>query len=202
MSNQPAHTADAAATAVLEPLAGDRARIERIVARLDTSDDPTERADLAAELSRSVSRYEDTVEQVLAAHPRGEGVRQLEQGRGQLRDVLSVIHERTMHMDPRNVHAGDPDGFERALDEAATSLRRHLDAEDACLRRLVRTATRDEQEAIGKQVRKAVKTASERPHPPRTTLGRIVSNLNVKLDHTLEDVANPRHPGADTIDGR
>ncbi len=47
------------------------------------------------------------------------------------------------------MHAGDPDGFERALDEAVTSLRRHLDAEDACLHHLVRTAAGGEREAIG-----------------------------------------------------
>jgi len=25
--------------------------------------------------------------------------------------------------------------------------------------------------------------------------------LNVKLDHTVEDVATPHHPGSETIDG-
>jgi hypothetical protein len=32
-------------------------------------------------------------------------------------------------------------------------------------------------------------------------VGRFISNAHVKLDHTFEDVATPRHPGADTING-
>jgi hypothetical protein len=44
------------------PLQEERLRIDRIVSRLDVTDDLTERADLASELVRSVSRYEDTIE--------------------------------------------------------------------------------------------------------------------------------------------
>lgn len=152
MPDQPLHTGGVTRTPVLEPLAEDRARIERIVARLEVTDDRTERADLAAELSRPASRYEHTVEHVLADHPQADGAPRLEPQREDLRDALSMVGS-----------AGEED---RA--------------------------------AIGEQVRKAMKTASERPHPPLTSVGRIVS----KLDHTPEDVANPRHTGADTIEGR
>lgn len=191
-------------TPTLEPLRADRSRIERIVARLEAADEPTERADLASELSRSASRYEHTVEQVLALHPQGTDQEQstLEDGRRRVRDALTIIHERTMHTDPRNVHTGDPDGFERAIEASITALKAHLSLEDACLRRLVQASSAAERDDIAGEVRRAARTASERPHPPRTAVGRMVSNLNVKLDHTLEDVANPRHPGADTIEGR
>ena len=46
--------------------------IDRIADRLDVTDDLTERADLASELVRSVSRYEDTLERVL--FPRMDGL--------------------------------------------------------------------------------------------------------------------------------
>jgi hypothetical protein len=196
VANQPA-------TAVLEPLEEDRARIERTVGRLSVTNDPTERADLASELSRSISRYEDAVEQVLAAYPQGGEAARASLGRSReaLRDALSVIHERTMHIDARNAHAGDPEGFERAVDQAVETVTRHLVAEDACVRQVVETAGPEERGAVAKLVRKAMRTASERPHPPRTPVGRLASNLHVKLDHALEDVSSPRHPGAETIDG-
>ena len=56
----------------LGPLHDERLRINRIVDRLDLTDDLTERADLASELVRSVSRYEDTLERTL--FPRIDGL--------------------------------------------------------------------------------------------------------------------------------
>ena len=47
------------------PLREERSRIDRIVSRLDVTNDPTERADLAGELVGSVSRYEDTLERAV-----------------------------------------------------------------------------------------------------------------------------------------
>lgn len=52
----------------LGPLRAERARIDRILTRLDETDDLTERADLSSELVRSTSRYEDTLER--AVYPR------------------------------------------------------------------------------------------------------------------------------------
>ena len=45
----------------------ERARIERIISRLDVTADLIERADLGSELVRAVSRYEDTFERALLA---------------------------------------------------------------------------------------------------------------------------------------
>ena len=49
----------------------DRRRIDRIVERLDVTEDLVERADLGSELVQAVSRYEDTFERTV--RPRLEG---------------------------------------------------------------------------------------------------------------------------------
>ncbi len=59
----------------------------------------------------------------------------------------------------------------------------------------------DALKALSEEVTHAFRTASERPRPPRTAVGRFLSNAHVKLDHTFEDVATPQHPGADTLKG-
>ena len=59
----------------------------------------------------------------------------------------------------------------------------------------------EEREQLVDEVVHAFRSASERPRPPRTAVGRFLSNAHVKLDHTLEDVATPQHPGADTLHG-
>ena len=56
---------DTDASLVFGPLHDERLRIDRIVSRLDITDDLVERADLASELVRSVSRYEDMIERSL-----------------------------------------------------------------------------------------------------------------------------------------
>jgi hypothetical protein len=61
--------------------------------------------------------------------------------------------------------------------------------------------TPDERQTLADEVTHAYRNASERPRPPRTGVGRFLSNAHVKLDHTLEDVSTPRHPGADTVEG-
>jgi hypothetical protein len=190
----------------MSPLFEERARIERILDRLAVTDDLVERADLASELVRSASRYEDTVERAVfsrRSHSTGvEDPDQLVEARGSLRDVMTIIHERTMHVDPRNVYAPDPQGFEDVLWEICERLPRLLGEEDAQIDLVVRwLATPDERTQLTRDVAHALRHASERPHPPRTALGRMISNANVKLDHTFEDVATPNHPGADTVNG-
>jgi hypothetical protein len=174
----------------------DRLRIDRILDRLDVTDDLTERADLGSELVRAVSRYEDTFERVL--RPRSEEsspelVVELDRDREALRDAMDEIHQRTMGIDPRNVHASDGQGFEDTLAAVVVSLRKLLIVEDREISQLVGTMAPAE--------RQAFRSASERPRPPRTAVGRFLSNAHVKLDHTLEDVSTPRHPGADTVNG-
>jgi hypothetical protein len=186
------------------PFSEDRARIERITSRLDVADDLTERADLASELVRAVSRYEDTFERVLLPRRQESDpdlFQQLDDERTALRDTMDQIHQRTMGIDPRNVHASDGQGFEDALSAVVAQTRALLVVEDREIDALWDSLGADQRQALVDEVIHAFKSASERPHPPRTSVGRFLSNAHVKMDHTLEDVSTPRHPGADTVQG-
>jgi hypothetical protein len=181
----------------------DRLRIDRIVERLDVAEDLVERADLGSELVRAVSRYEDTFERTL--RPRLEGsesdLETLDRDREALREAMDDIHERTMGIDPRNVHASDGQGFEDALREVVAKARALLMLEDQEIAALLQSLDVLQRQELGEEVIHAYRSASERPQPPRTAVGRFLSNAHVKLDHTLEDVSTPRHPGADTVQG-
>jgi hypothetical protein len=182
----------------------DRLRIDRIVSRLDVTDDPIERADLGSELVRAVSRYEDTFERVLRPRLEESGHEQMEaldRDREALRQAMDEIHQRTMGIDPRNVHASDGEGFEHALTTVAGLVRQRVLVEDQEIAALLESLGAEERRELAHEVTRAFKNASERPRPPRTAVGRFFSNAHVKLDHTLEDVATPRHPGADTVNG-
>lgn len=188
----------------LGPLVEERSRIDRIVSRLDVTDDLTERADLAGELVRSVSRYEDTLERAVFSRmhePAQDGAKELDQDREALRDIMTIIHESTSGIDPRNVHASDSQGFETHLDDVLHKLQTLLTNEDRQIAALLAILGPDERREMEEDIAHAFGSASERPHPPKTTAGRFVSNVRVKLDHTFEDVSSPQHPGADTING-
>ncbi len=184
------------------PFTEERARIDRVTARLDVTDDLVERADLGSELVRSASRYEDTFER--AVLPRLEGpsrdaVDGIERDLDRLREAMEDIHHRTMGIDPRNAHAADGQGFEDTLQDVIVGLRELLGVEDQEIALLVATLEPEERDQLVDEVVHAFRSASERPRPPRTAVGRLLSNAHVKLDHTLEDVATPQHPGADTL---
>jgi hypothetical protein len=181
----------------------DRLRIDRIVERLDVAEDLVERADLGSELVRAVSRYEDTFERTLRHRLEGsEGdLETLDRDREALREAMDDIHERTMGIDPRNVHASDGQGFEDALREVVAKARALLMLEDQEIAALLQSLDVLQRQELGEEVIHAYRSASERPQPPRTAVGRFLSNAHVKLDHTLEDVSTPRHPGADTVQG-
>ena len=185
----------------LGPLRDKRLRIDRIVGRLDLTDDLTERADLASELARSVSRYEDTLERTLLPRMNGLADEELVAERHHLRDSLKFIQERTTGIDPRNVHASDGQGFEDTLSDAVVALQRILSGEDRRVESLLESLDPDERSQLAEEITKAFGSASERPHPPRTAAGRFISNVRIKLDHKFEDVATPTHPGSDTVDG-
>ena len=186
------------------PFSEERARIDRITGRLDEASDLSERADLGSELVRSISRYEDTFERAILPRLRDSGpsvLDELEQDREDLREAMQDIHQRTMGIDPRNVHTSDGQGFEDTLEMVVVKIRPLLEVEDRELTKLVRSLSASEQTQLSHDVRHAFKSASERPRPPRTAVGRFISNAHVKLDHTLEDVATPHHPGAGTVRG-
>ena len=185
------------------PLEEERERMERILERLKTADYLTERAELGSELVRSTSRYEDTLERaVWPAAPDSDAVhlKELESDRSALREVMTKIHEATMHVDARNVHAPDPEGFEDALNEVCDRLRTMLVKEDREILLIdAALGTEENRLKLTDDISGALKNASERPEPPKTTSGRLVSNANVKLSHNVEDASPPEHPGADTI---
>lgn len=187
-----------------ESLSEERARIDRITSRLDVTADLIGRADLGSELIRSASRYEDTFERVFAPRLTGSApdlLLTLERDREDLRVEMDEIHHRTMGIDARNVHASDGQGFENTLEAVVVKLRALLALEDRQATALLTSLGTDEREEFDKEVAHAFRSASERPRPPRTAVGRLLSNAHVKLDHTFEDVATPHHPGADTVEG-
>jgi hypothetical protein len=111
----------------------ERLRVDRITARLDETDDLEERADLGSELVRSISRNEDTFERALLPHLEGSdeaALAEMERDREQLREAMDDIHQRTMGIDPRNVHASDGQGFEDTLATVVVQVRALLVAED------------------------------------------------------------------------
>jgi hypothetical protein len=192
----------------ISPLFGafseERSRIDRITNRLDIATDPSERADLGSELVRSISRYEDTFERAILPRLKEHDqavLDHMESDREALREAMDDIHQRTMGIDPRNVHASDGQGFEDSLASVVVEIRRLLVLEDGEIVSLQQSLAADEQQLLADEVIQAFKSASERPRPPRTAVGRFISNAHVKLDHTLEDVATPHHPGADTVAG-
>jgi hypothetical protein len=186
------------------PLHEERLRIDRIVNRLDVADDLTERADLASELVRSVSRYEDTIERSLFVRMEDSAhavLAELDRERDQLREAMTVIHERTMGIDPRNVHVSDGQGFEDTLEDVVHRLRALLLGEDCQIALLLGSLGPEDRRQLAEDIAHTFRSASEHPHPPHTAVGRFIGNAHVKLDHTFEDVATPTHPGADTING-
>ena len=202
--SQPTRLSEADAAPVLGPLRDERQRIDRIVSRLDVTDDLVERADLASELVRSVSRYEDTLERALFTRLEGvasEAFDGLSRDRFQLREAMTVIHDRTTGIDPRNVHASDGQGFEHALDEVLDRLKSLLVDEDGEIAALIGSLGSEARRSLAEKIAHTFQNASERPHPPHSSVGRFLSNMHVKLDHKFEDVATPSHPGSDTVDG-
>ncbi len=184
------------------PLEEERGRIERILDRLDVADDSTERADLGSELVRSTSRYEDVLERIAWPLCDGDGgaMRQLEGDRDALREAMIVIHDATKHIDARNVHAPDPQGFEDALDVVRRDVRSILAKEDDILVAIdAAVSAPEEREQFSADLDHAIHNASERPVPPKTAVGRFITNASVKLDKNFEDASTPQHPAADTI---
>jgi hypothetical protein len=203
--SQPARPSETDVADLLGPLQDERQRIDRIVSRLEVTDDLVERADLASELVRSVSRYEDTLERAvftrLEGVPSGETLDELNRDRYQLREDMTVIHDRTMGIDPRNVHASDGQGFEDTLEDVLARLQALLNDEDGAIVAIIDSLGSEARRSLAEDIAHTFQNASERPHPPHTSVGRFISNAHVKLDHVLEDVSTPSHPGSDTVNG-
>ncbi len=191
-----------------EPLGAlreDYARIERILDRLEITEDLPERADLASELVRAASRHEDVMERAvlpaLAGRIDERAQERLATERDELREAMDYIHHRTQHMTPRNAHTGDAQALEDAIFDVTERLRVILSDEGNDVIAFVDLLNPSAQEALKKSVERASRNAAERPKRARTSLGRIASNIATKLDHLFEDASTPAHPGAKTIDG-
>jgi hypothetical protein len=170
---------------------------------LEVTEDLVERADLGSELVRAISRYEDTFERTLRPRVKGSDadLHGLDEDREALRQAMDDIHQRTTGIDPRNVHASDGQGFEDSLADVVARARALILLEDQEIASLMRSLEPLPRRELAEEVMAAYRSASERPQPPKTAVGRFLSNAHVKLDHTLEDVSTPRHPGADTVKG-
>jgi hypothetical protein len=114
-------------------------------------------------------------------------VEELEKDRAALRERMDQIHQRTMGIDPD------------ALTSVVAKTRALLVVEDRRISALWDSLEEEERQLLTDEVIHAFRSASERPHPPRTSVGRFLSHAHVNLDHTLEYVSTPRHPGADTV---
>lgn len=191
-----------------DPLPGlseDRDRIERILDRLDITEDLAERADLASELVRAASRHEDVIERAVLPGLKDrldESILQrLATQRDEVREAMEYIRARTQHLDARNAHAGDAQGLEDAIFDVTKRLRAILRDEDAEVIALARDLDPEARQELETAVEKTYRHAAEQPKPSRTSVGRMARNIATKIDRNFEDVATPEHPGAETIDG-
>lgn len=113
--------------------------------------------------------------------------------------MMDVNEGRTRHLDARNVHVSDPQGFEDALADLCRKVRALQVKEDAQILAVDgQFSSSEERDPFTSDLDHAIAHASQRLHPPRTAIGRALSNLSVKLDRNVQDVSTPQHPGADT----
>jgi hypothetical protein len=190
---------------VLAPLQEERDRLDHIIDELGASADPTTRADLATELVRSCSRYEDvkdrcvypTLEKAGIPAPTLSTIRRDE---ASIRDAMEVIRKRTAHMTPANVHADDPEGFDHTLEGLVDCLDSHLGREERDLFPLLEGLSADAAADLTDDVILALRHASERPKPSHNPVGRAIGNLGAALERTVEDASTPQHPGRDKLE--
>jgi len=189
---------------VLEPLAADRKRLFTILDLLKRNEDPVVRADLASELVGTCSRYEDVKARVIypalerVAGEQGELARG-EADRTSVREALAEIRERTLHVNPADVHWEDPDGFEAVLDELITLIHAHVEHEDEILFPALTELDADERSRLRSEVEDGVAHASTYPNPPKHLLGRAVVAVIEKLERGPQDEADPWHPGVELL---
>lgn len=187
------------------PLQMERDRLDQIIEELGATDDSTTRADLAGELVRTSSRYEDVKDRCVypALETMGTAVQVLvsiREDEASIRDAMDVIRKRTAHMSPTNVRADDPEGFDDALDDLLDGINKHLAREEQDLLPLLDGLSPDAAEDLAENVTNALKHASEKPKPSRHRIGRVIGNLGDTLDRTVEDASTPQHPGRDKLD--
>jgi hypothetical protein len=189
---------------VLEPLTTNRRELRAIIDLLDEERDPTARADLATELVGSSARYEDVMDRVV--YPALRKIRQelpeLDRAESEqlaIREMLSDLRKRTQNVKPSNVHASDPEGFEKRLDQLVNSVRVHLDHEDDMLFPILDRLEEPKAVELRDDVDQAVAHASTLPHPPQGIVGRTVMGAIDKLNRSGHDQSTVSHPKVDRL---
>jgi hemerythrin-like domain-containing protein len=185
---------------VLEPLAEDRKRLFTILDLLEQNEDPVVRADLASELVGTCSRYEDVKARVVYPALERLAGEQDELTRGEedqksIREALTEIRERTLHVKPADVHWEDPEGFEAALDALVALIHTHVEHEDEVLFPVLSELGPDERSRLRSEVENGVAHASTYPNPPQHLFGRAVISVIERLERGPQDEADPWHPG-------
>jgi hypothetical protein len=196
-------TLSRALTRAVQPLQAERDRLDRIIEELCGTDDSTTRADLAAELVKSCSRYEDVKDRCVYPALEASGtliqtLASIREDEASIRDAVEVIRKRTIHMSPMNVRADDPEGFDDALEGLLDIIQKHLKREEQDLFPLLDKLSPHAADELADNVTKALKHALDKPRPSHNRIGRAIGNLGTTL--TFEDASTPRHPGRDKLD--
>jgi len=190
--------------AVLEPLTDNRRELHAIIELLDEERDPTARADLATEFVGSSARYEDVMDRVVYPALRGisQDLPDLDRAESEqlvIREALTDLRKRTQNVKPSNVHASDPEGFEKVLDRLVDTVRVHLDHEDETLFPLLDQLEGPPANELHDDVERAVTHASTLPHPPHGIIGRAVMGAIDKLNRGGHDQSTVSHREVDQL---
>jgi hypothetical protein len=191
--------------APLVPLEENRRELLATLGLLDDSVESTVRADLASELVGICSRYEDVKDRVVYPALRAMSADSVEIGRAEedqraVREALSEIRNRTLHVKPQNVHADDPVGFEKALRDAIETIRGHIEHEDELLFPMLGELDAQASAELRQNVEHAIAHASTHPNPRHNPLGRAVVAVEEWLEKGTRDESTPWHPGVDKLD--
>lgn len=190
---------------VLAAVDHDQARLDAIVARLESSNDHTERADLVTELIKTASRLEDVKSRavypalvgMLGADDPSLAVAQRDHAR--LRELMAEMRAVTRHTLPRDVHFPDPDGIDRRIDELCLAVKAHVEQEDKELFGALDELDPNQAADLDGAVAAAAKDAVEHPRPPKSRLGRWLADWESRWDHVFEDTPTGNHPGRDQL---
>ena len=98
----------------------------------------------------------------------------LDRERDVLREAMDDIHQRTMGIDPRNVHASDGQGFEDTLTIVVLVYGRSSGSSTGRSRPSSNPRGVSQRRELADEVAHAYQNASERPWPPRTAVGRFL----------------------------
>ena len=190
--------------AALAPLQEIRRELFATLDLLDQTLESVARADLASALVGICARYEDVKDRVVYPALRAMSADIVEIDRAEddqrvVREALSDIRQRTLHMKPSNVHADDPEGFQEVLTGLIEAIQAHVDHEDELLLPMLLALDEQTTTELHQDVEKAVAHASTHPNPPHNPLARAFVAVEEWLEHDVHDQSTPWHPGVDKL---